>query len=92
MNKKEFEKKIKELNLEKIYYQTRKNEYSKEIVYEESNKHNLYGCYLDGDSYVIFFKDAERGLIKELGYYKTEEEAYDELFRIISLWANKNNK
>lgn len=89
MNKKEFEKKIKELKLEKIYYQGRIQEYSKGI-YEDNSKNSMYGCYFDGQRYVIFFKDSERGFIKEIGYYKTEEDAYDKLFETISEWAQKD--
>lgn len=90
MKKREFEKKIKEMNLDKLYYQDRKPEFTKGIY--EDNKNCIYGCYLDGEKYVVFFKDTERAIIKELGSFKSEDEAYDKLFEIINLWAKKCNK
>lgn len=53
MKKREFEKKIKEMNLDKLYYQDRKPEFTKGIY--EDNKNCIYGCYLDGEKYVVFF-------------------------------------
>ena len=88
MKKSEFERKIKELKLEKVYCEGKSVEETKEF-YETSS--GIYGCYKDGDKYIIFFKDSERGIIKELGAYKTEDEAYEKLFETINLWNQKNN-
>lgn len=85
MKRREFEEKIKELSLDKIYYQGRVQEYSRNL-YEDNKKNNIYGCYFNGTDYIIFFKDFERNVTKELGHYKTEDEAYDKLFeKIITL-------
>lgn len=91
MKKQEFEKRIKQMKLDKLYYQDRKPEFSKGI-YEDNDENSIYGCYFDGKKYVIFFKDAERGIIKNLGSYETEEEAYDKLFETINLWTEKHSK
>lgn len=86
MKKSEFERKIKELKLEKIYCEGKTEEQSKEFY--ETNS-GIYGCYKDKDMYIVFFKDSERGIIKEIGCYKTEDEAYSKLFETINLWNNK---
>lgn len=91
MKKVEFERKLKELKLEKVYYEGKSYTEPKNF-YEDKRKNNVYSCYYDGTNYVIFFKDAERGIVRELGYYKTEDEAYNKLFEIINEWAKKNNK
>ncbi len=92
MNKKEFEKKIKELNLERIYNRGRMIQDSTKRFFENSDENGIYGCYQDKEKYVVFFKDGERAIIKVIGSYETEDEAYDKLFQVISLWAQKNNK
>lgn len=91
MKKREFEKRIKELNLERIYYRGRMVQDPSKSFFEDSDENGIYGCYLDGEKYVIFFKDTERAIIKVIGTYDTEDEAYDKLLETISLWA-KNNK
>lgn len=91
MKKREFEKKIKDMNLDKLYYQDRKPEISKGI-YEDNEKNCIYGCYFDGEKYVAFFKDTERSIIREIGNFTSEDEAYDKLFEAIKLWSKKYNK
>lgn len=91
MKRREFENKVKELNLEKIYYRGRIVQDPTKGFFEDSDENGTYGCYLDGEKYVIFFKDTERAIIKIIGTYETEDEAYDKLFETISLWS-KNNK
>lgn len=91
MKKREFEKKIKDMNLDKLYYQDRKPEFSKGI-YEDNDKNCIYGCYFDGEKYVVFFKDTERSIIREIGNFTSEDEAYDKLFEVIKLWSKKYNK
>ena len=90
MKKVEFEKKIKELKLERVHregkiqtYSNQQNEY-----YRDKVKDNLYGCCLNERTglYVIFFTDVERGIAVDLGSFKTEEEAYEELFKIVKKW------
>lgn len=91
MKKREFEKKIKDMNLDKLYYQDRKPEFSKGI-YEDNDKNCIYGCYFDGEKYVVFFKDTERSIIREIGNFTSEDEAYDKLFEVIKLWSKNYNK
>lgn len=85
MKKSEFEKKIKELDVEKVYPQGRKDEHIREF-YKDSRE-NIYGCYYNDVEYIIFYKDIERGMIKEFGRFKTEDEAYDKLFEKIVKWV-----
>lgn len=92
MKKKEFEKKVKELNLDRIYYRGRMTQDPSKGFFEDSDENGIYGCYQEGEKYVVFFKDTERAIIKVIGNYETEDEAYDKLFETISLWAQKNNK
>lgn len=91
MKKREFEKKIKDMNLDKLYYQDIKPEFSKGI-YEDNDKNCIYGCYFDGEKYVVFFKDTERSIIREIGNFTSEDEAYDKLFEVIKLWSKNYNK
>lgn len=91
MKKQEFEKRIKQMKLDKLYYQDRKPEFSKGI-YEDNDKNCIYGCYFDGEKYVVFFKDTERSIIREIGNFTSEDEAYDKLFEVIKLWSKKYNK
>ncbi len=99
MKKAEFEKKIKELKLEKIHRNGKIQTYSKnqKELYKDNKRDNLYGCYFHekDEEYVIFFTDSERGIVENIGFYKTEDEAYDSLFLTIKDWEdeyNKNNK
>lgn len=93
MTKTEFEKKIKKLELQKIYYE---NEIQNKILklrelYLDKKYYDLYGCFFDQENkeYIIFFVDAERGVIKDFGSYKSEDEAYEQLFIIINEMENK---
>lgn len=99
MTKQEFENKIKQLNLEKVYLNGKIQTYTKnqKEIYRDNQRDNLYGCYYNelDKKYITFFTDAERGIVETIGEYKTEEEAYDNLFKIIKKWNedyNKNNK
>lgn len=88
MKKSEFENKIKEIQCEKIIYEGKFKTYLKnqKEYYIDRNRDNLYGCYFndDEDEFVIFFLDPERGILKEIGHYKTEDEAYDNLYKKMS--------
>ncbi len=92
MNKKEFEQKVKKLNLDRIYYRGRIVQDPVKGFFEDSDENGIYGCYQEDEKYIVFFKDAERAIIKVIGSYETEDEAYDKLFETISLWKEKNNK
>lgn len=98
MKRLEFEKKIKELKLEKVYREGKLQTYSNEKreFYRDSARDNLYGCYYNEKTkyYIIFFTDAERDVVVELGHFSTEEEAYEKLFETIKKWDEdyKNNK
>ena len=96
MKKSEFEKKIKELKLEKIYQEGSLQSYSQKQreYYREKERESFYGCYYDSElkRYVIFFKDSERNVVKHLGNYKTEDEAYDNLFKEINEWKDEFQK
>ena len=93
MKKEEFERKIKELRLEKVQVAGQIQTYAKtqKEFYRENNRDNFYGCYYHSASgdYVIFYTDAERGVVNTLGAYKTEDEAYDNLFMIIKKWKEE---
>ena len=97
MKKVEFEKKIKELKLEKVYREGKIQVYSNEQndYYRDKIKDNIYGCCLRPNTkdYVIFFTDVERGIVVDLGSFATEEKAYEELFEIVRNWeADYTNK
>lgn len=84
MKKAEFEKKIKKLNLQKIYQE---DEFQKVFgklkeIYIDKNTNDIYGCFFEEKQkeYIIFFVDSERGVIKDFGSFKTEEDAYERLF------------
>ena len=84
MKKAEFEKKIKKLNLQKIYQE---DEFQKVFgklkeIYIDKNTNYIYGCFFEEKQkeYIIFFVDSERGVIKDFGSFKTEEDAYERLF------------
>lgn len=87
MKKSEFENKIKDIQFEKIIQDGKIQTYIKnqKEYYRDITRDNLYGCYYNDDieKYVVFFLDPERGILKELGHYKTEEEAYEALYEKI---------
>lgn len=90
MTKLEFERKIKEFKLQKISYENEaQNKFgkSKDLYFDKRNS-DLYGCFFEQGSkeYVVFFVDIERGVAKEIGTYKTEAEAYEDLFLRIQNW------
>lgn len=96
MKKAEFEKKIKELKLEKVHREGKIQVYSSKPkeYYRDLSRDNIYGCYQNErtNEYVIFFTDAERDVVVELGHFKTEEEAYEELFKTIKKWDTDYKK
>ena len=95
MKKIEFEKKIKEFNLDKIVHEGQLKTYSnkEKSFYKDHKRENLYGCYLDEDGrFIIFFTDAERGIVRELGSFAKEDEAYDALYKILVEWSKENEK
>ena len=96
MKKMEFEHKIKALNLEKVHREGKIQTYSKnqKEYYRDLSRDNLYGCFYheEDKEYIIFFTDAERGIVENLGSYKTEDEAYDKLFQKIMEWEEKYKK
>lgn len=89
MNKEEFEKRIKEFKLQKIYQENGiKNIFGNEKeLYIDKVTNDIYGCFYEEDKkrFVIFFIDTEREIIKNLGNFKTEEEAYEKLFDKIKI-------
>lgn len=92
MKKTEFEKKIKELNIEKIYVKGKQFEYEYSREFYDDDQGNIYGCYYNGHEYIIFFKDLERGTTKEIDKFITEDEAYDGLYEKIVKLAKKMEK
>ncbi len=93
MDKAEFEKRIKEFKLQKIYQEDEMENIfgNKKELYIDKETSDLYGCFFEEEKqkYVIFFIDAERGIAKDIGSYKTEEEAYEKLFNKIKKWSLK---
>lgn len=94
MKKTEFESKIKEFDLERIVHEGQLKTYSnkEKSFYKDHRRENLYGCYFDEDKYIIFFTDAERGIVIELGSYAKEDDAYDALYKILVEWRKENEK
>lgn len=93
MTKSEFEKRVKEFNLQKVYQEdeTTKIFGAKKDLYIDKKTNDLYGCAFDErkNLYIIFFIDAERDIAKDIGKYKTEDEAYEKLFNKIKKWSAK---
>ncbi len=93
MNKAEFEKKVKEFNLQKIHYDDEMQRVfgNSRNLYLDKETCDLYGCFFDEETkkFIIFFVDAERSVAKDIGSYKTEEEAYEKLFNKIKKWSLK---
>lgn len=92
MKRIEFEKKIKELNVERIYFKGKPLEYEYAREFYNDDKGNIYGCYHNGHEYIIFFKDLERGITNEIDKFRTEDEAYDNLYERLVKWAKKREK
>ncbi len=93
MTKSEFEKRVKEFNLQKVYQEdeTTKIFGTKKELYIDKKTNDLYGCAFDEakELYVIFFIDSERDIAKDIGRFKTEDEAYEKLFNKIKKWSTK---
>ena len=93
MTKSEFEKKVKEFNLQKVYQEdeTTKVFGTKKELFIDKTTNDLYGCAFDETKniYIIFFIDAERDIAKDIGKFKTEDEAYEKLFNKIKKWSTK---
>ena len=93
MTKAEFEKRIKEFNLQKVYQEDEKTNIfgTKKELYIDKGTNDLYGCFFEEEKemYIIFFIDAERGVAKDIGKSKTEDEAYEKLFNKIKKWSLK---
>lgn len=87
MTKVEFEKNIKKINIQKVSYEDQIVKYfgDKRELYLDKKSCDLYGCFFEKEEkqYIIFFVDTERGIAKDLGKYKTEDEAYNMLFKYI---------
>ena len=85
MKKSEFEEKIKEFNLEKIYHDGRLISYSDEesSYYMDHLREEIYGCNVLNKVYIAFFTDLERGMIIELGRFRSEDDAYEKLFNTL---------
>ena len=94
MDKKEFEQKVKELNLKKVRHRLIfKNGYDNNTDYYVTAKQlNIYGCKKDHGEYAIFFKDSERGITTELGRFKNANDAYDKLYETIVLWEKEHKR
>ena len=79
MNKADFEKEVEKMGLEKVDKSVLNYE-SNISYYVDEKRTDIYGIYKNPEKqYVIFYKCLERSIMKNLGEYKTEEEAYDVL-------------
>jgi len=94
MNRVEFEEKLKEYNLERIYHNGYLKTYENEqkMYYRDQIRENIYGCYKSNKEYVIFFSDAERGIITELGRFFSEEDAFTNLLKILKKWKKEEKE
>ena len=94
MTKLEFENKVKKINIQKV---RQDDEFfklfgkSREIFIDNKNNNDIYGCFFEEKEkmYIIFFIDAERGIARDLGEFKTESEAYEQLFFYIDKWKKE---
>ena len=93
MTKSEFEKRVKEFNLQKVYQEdeTTKIFGTNKEIFIDKDTNDLYGCAFDENKnlHIIFFIDAERDIAKDIGRFKTEDEAYEKLFNKIKKWSLK---
>ena len=84
MTKTEFEKKIKKMNLQKVRQEDGLEKIFEKLkeIYIDKATNDIYGCFFDTErkNYIIFFLDSERGIARDLGDFKTEDEAYEHLF------------
>lgn len=93
MKKLEFESKIGELGLRKIYSEGVLQNYKQQReFYKLSQNGVFFGCYFSKNEYVVFFKDSERGIEKMIGQFKTEDEAYENLYKVIKNWDEEHKK
>ena len=93
MTKLEFERKIKEFEVQKVFCENEPQNKASKLreLYLDKKNSDLYGCFYDKENkeYVIFFIDAERGIMKDLGSYKNENEAYEKLYLNIHRWETE---
>lgn len=82
MTKNEFENKIKNKNYSKKSY--KESFFHKVEYYVDYERFHIVACYRNQEKkYVVYFKDFERNVVKELGKYDTEQEAYDGMWNFI---------
>lgn len=86
-------KKNKKMNLQKVYQE---DEFQKifgklKEIYIDKETNDIYGCFFGEEQkqYIIFFIDAERGIARDFGCFKTEDEAYERLFIKIYQWKKE---
>lgn len=92
MVKVEFENRIKNESLIQIHDGRIVKTYidANQIYNEEGewicNELNVYGCFENKKSgnFIVFITDDERGIPSYLSKYKSEEEAYDALYKMIT--------
>lgn len=93
MTKTEFEKKIKKMNLQKVRQEDGLEKIFEKLkeIYIDKATNDIYGCFFDTErkNYIIFFLDSERGIARDLGDFKTEDEAYEHLFFKIDKWKKE---
>lgn len=81
MTKKEFENNIKNKNYDKKSYN--KSFFQKVQYYVDHERFHIIACYRKDKEYVVYFKDFERNIVKELGKCNTEQEAYDIMWEFV---------
>lgn len=87
MKKIEFENKCEKLGLKKVYSDGVLQNYKQQReFYKLSQTGVFFGCYFGKNEYIVFFKDSERGIENMIGQFKTEDEAYENLYQIIKKW------
>lgn len=93
MTKVEFEKRIKKFNLQKVYHEDEIQKIFGKLkeIYIDKVTNDIYGCFFEEKEkqYIIFFIDAERGVARDFGSFKTEDEAYERLFIKIDKWKKE---
>ena len=82
MTKKEFESKIKNKNYNRETYN--KGLFKKIEYYVDHERFHIIACYCNEEKkYVVYFKDFERNVVKEIGKYDTDQEAYDVMWDFV---------
>ena len=89
MEKKEFEKRMKEIKYKRIHNKLQKKNYCD--YYVNSKELNIYGIQKEDGKFIAFYKDSERGIVTEIGRYDDDIDAYNGLINVVEKWEEQTN-